>query len=192
MGRKMNPRSKWKVAGTRVERGSVLAISTLGMLSVLLIAGMCIDISHLYMAKVELQDAADAAALAAASQLNSSSGGIKLAVAEATKVLNKYDVKQNVTIPDSAVTFPVNLNGTYMKEANAYGNASNIRFVKVEIPPQPVGMSLSALVLGQSQNIGAAAIAGMSVALTMNKFYTALIFIETDASGSGVLEPGKK
>src|SRR5262245_61539820 len=143
----MNRGAKRITDRNRVERGSVLTVSTLGMLSVLLIAGMCIDISHLYMAKVELQDAADAAALAAASQLNSSSGGIKLAVAEATRILNRYDVKQNVAIPSSAVTFSVNLNGTYMKEANAYGNADNIRFVNVTIPPHPVGMSLSSSVL---------------------------------------------
>src|SRR5262245_6223118 len=178
MGRKMNPRSKWKVAGTRVERGSVLAISTLGMLATLLIAGMCIDISHLYMAKIELQDAADAAALAAASQLNSTSGGIKLAVAEATKVLNKYDVKRDVTIPSSAVSFSVNLNGTYMNQAGAEAAAANIRFVKVTIPPKPIGMTLISSVIGSTKNLGASTIAGMSVALTMNKFYTPFIFIE--------------
>src|SRR5262245_19337509 len=103
----------------KVERGSVLAVASIGMLSAMLIGGMCIDVSHLYLAKIELQDAADAAALAAASQLNSTSGGIRLAVAEAMRVANKYDVKQVVTIPDSAVTFAVNLNGTYVSRASA-------------------------------------------------------------------------
>ena len=44
----------------------MLAVLAIGRLSSLLIAGMCIDISHLYMAKIELQDAAAAAALAGA------------------------------------------------------------------------------------------------------------------------------
>ena len=59
------------------ERGSVLAMTAISMLSLLLATGLAVDISHFYTAKAELQNAADAAALAAASQLNSSSGGIK-------------------------------------------------------------------------------------------------------------------
>ncbi|HKX27753.1 MAG TPA: pilus assembly protein TadG-related protein [Blastocatellia bacterium] len=180
----MSLNRKGKKAGGRVERGSVLAVMAIGMLSSLLIAGMCIDISHLYMAKIELQDAADAAAIAGASQLSSTSGGIKLAVTEATKVLNKYDVKQDVTIPSSAISFSINVNGPYISQTLAEVAAANIRFIKVTIPPKPVGISLAATVLGDTQNIGAAATAGMSVALTMNKFYTALMFIEPDGDAS--------
>src|SRR5262245_22514794 len=149
----MSLRGRGRVVGKRVERGSVLAVTAIGLLSSMLIAGMCIDISHLYMAKIELQDAADAAALAAASQLNSTTGGIKLAMAEATKTLNKYDVKQNVVIPSSAVTFSVNLNGPYLIQTAAEAIAATIRFVKVAIPPKPVGISLAASVLGDTQNI---------------------------------------
>ena len=47
----------------RAERGSILATSALGMLSLLLAVGLGVDISHLYLAKNELQNAADAAAL---------------------------------------------------------------------------------------------------------------------------------
>src|ERR1700754_2674740 len=97
--------------GYKSQRGSVLATSAIGMLAMLLATGLAIDISHFYSAKAELQNAADAAALAAASQLNSTSGGIKLAVVEATKPLNKYDFKSNVTISASDVTFSKNLNG---------------------------------------------------------------------------------
>ena len=46
------------------EQGSVLAMSALGMLSFLLVVGLGVDISHLYLAKNELQNASDAAALA--------------------------------------------------------------------------------------------------------------------------------
>ncbi|HKX28167.1 MAG TPA: pilus assembly protein TadG-related protein [Blastocatellia bacterium] len=183
----MSLKDRGRVVGKRVERGSVLAVMAIGMLSTLLIAGMCIDISHLYMAKIELQDAADAAALGAASQLNSTSGGIRLAITQATKQLNKYDVKQDVSIPSSAVTFSVNLNGPYLNQSAAEAQSAKIRFVKVTIPPKPIGISLASTVLGDTQNIGATATAGMSVSLTMNKFYSALIFIEDEgASGCGV------
>jgi Flp pilus assembly protein TadG len=50
----------------RGERGSALALSAIAMLSILLAAGLGVDISRFYTAKTELQNAADAAALAAA------------------------------------------------------------------------------------------------------------------------------
>lgn len=160
------------------ERGSVLAITTIAMLALLLAAGLAIDISHFYTAKAELQNAADAAALAAASQLNSTSGGIKLAVSEATKALNKYDFKNSVTLSSTDVTFASDLNGTYVSQATAETSATSIRFVKVTIPPKPVSVAFAAVVLPKTQNIGATAVAGESVGLTMNKFYTAYTFIE--------------
>ncbi|HET6980265.1 MAG TPA: pilus assembly protein TadG-related protein [Pyrinomonadaceae bacterium] len=164
------------------ERGSVLALSTIGMLAILLATGLAVDISHFYTAKAELQNAADAAALAAASQLNSTSGGIKLAVIEATKALNKYDVKLNVTINPSDVTFSKNLNGPYMDQAGAVADPTQVRFVKVSISPQPVGVTFSVLTIGSTKNISASAVGGLSVGLSMNKFYTAYTFVESNAA----------
>jgi Flp pilus assembly protein TadG len=163
------------------ERGSVLAMSAISMLALLLATGLAVDVSHFYTAKVELQNAADAAALAAASQLNSTSGGIKCAITEATKALNKYDFKTNVTIVSADITFATNLNGSYMDSASAVASPTNIRFVKVAIPPKPVGVSFAAIALGPAQTIPASATAGMSIGLTMNKFYTAYTFIESPA-----------
>lgn len=164
------------------ERGSVLAMSAISMLALLLATGLAVDVSHFYTAKVELQNAADAAALAAASQLNSTSGGIKCAVTEATKTLNKYDFKTDVTITSANVTFATNLNGSYMDVASAIASPTNIRFVKVAIPPKPVGVTFAALALGPTQTIPASATAGLSIGLTMNKFYTAFTFIESPAA----------
>ncbi len=171
-----------KKVDRRSERGSVLAMTSIGMLSMLLATGLAIDISHFYSAKAELQNAADAAALAAASQLNSTSGGIKLAVVEATKTLNKYDVKLNVTINPSDVTFSRNLNGPYLDQASAVASPAQIRFVKVEVPPQPVGVSFAAVTLGKTKNISSSAVAGLSVGLSMNKFYTAYAFVESSTA----------
>jgi Flp pilus assembly protein TadG len=171
-----NPRDR------KGERGSVLATTTIGMLAFILAAGLAVDVSHFYTAKAELQNAADAAAIAGASQLNSTTGGIKQSVAEATKVLNKYDFKNNVTIPASGITFATNLNGTYVDQASAISNPTTIRFIKVTIPPQPVNVFFASMLLGGSKSIGATATGGLSVGLTMNKFNAALTFIEADAS----------
>ena len=65
-----------KTRNRRGERGSILAASALGMLSFILAVGLGVDISHLYLAKNELQNAADSAALAGASGLDYKPSGI--------------------------------------------------------------------------------------------------------------------
>jgi Flp pilus assembly protein TadG len=164
------------------ERGSVLATTTLSMLALLLSAGLAVDISHFYTVKAELQNAADASALAAASQLNSTKGGIKLAVAEATKAINKYDFKQSVTITSANLTFASNLNGSYVDQASAELNPAQMRFVKVTLPPNSVKVYFAAIALGQNKSLTATATAGVSVGLTMNKFNAALAFVEPDTT----------
>lgn len=164
------------------ERGSVLAIAAFSMLSLVLATGMAIDISHLYTAKSELQNAADAAALAAASQLSSTRGGIKQAVAEATKTLNKYNFGSNVGISGADVTFSDNLNGSYVSQASAEASPASVRFVKVTLAPKPVGITFAALAIANPQNLTAKATAGLSVGLTMNKFYTAYTFVESTSA----------
>jgi Flp pilus assembly protein TadG len=164
------------------ERGSVMAMTALSMFALLLAGGLAIDISHFYTAKAELQNAADAAALAAASQINSTSGGIESAVNEATKALNKYDFKNIVTITASDVTFASNLNGTYVDMATAMGSPATIRFAKVTLSPKPVNATLSKMVIPATKNISATATAGLSVGLTMNKFYTAYTFVESSGT----------
>src|SRR3954471_330523 len=107
----MNQSEQKKERGSRErkgERGSILAITTIGMLAFILVAGLAVDVSHFYTAKAELQNAADAAALAGASQLNSTTGGLRSAVTEATKAINKYDFKNAVPISPGSVTFSSN------------------------------------------------------------------------------------
>ena len=163
------------------ERGSVLAISAVGMLAFLLATGLAVDISHFYLVKSELQNAADAAALAGASALNGDDGGIKRAADFAIQELNKYEFnKEKVTIPRSNVTFSRNLNGTYVPESSAKTDARNIRFVRVELPPSAVPTTFAAPVLGPSRNITAAATAGMSVPINRFCDYIPVTAIDSD------------
>jgi hypothetical protein len=166
----------------RGERGSVLAISTFGMLALLLATGLCIDISHFYLVRGELQNAADAAALAGASALNSDDGGITKAADYAVESLNRYEFnKKGVVIPRSNVLFAKNLNGPYVSEATAKGQAKDIRFVQVVIPPAAVSTTFAAPVLGASRNVTADATAGMSVSL--NKFCDWIPLSAIDSDG---------
>lgn len=159
---------KSKAVTRKRERGSILATSAIGMLSILLAVGLGVDISRFYLAKTELQNAADAAALAAVSALNTSPLGITKAVDRAVASMNKYDFnKTGVSFPRGNVRFAVNLDGNYMDEGAAQGQAANIRFVQVTTPDSNVGVSFAAPILGSTKTLSATATAGLSVPLNM-------------------------
>jgi Flp pilus assembly protein TadG len=152
-------------ANAKGERGSVLAVSALGMLALILAAGLAVDVSHLYVVKAELQNAADASALAGASALDSSAAGITKAADRAVEVMNNYEFdKTGVTITRDKVTFAANFGGPYVDEASARAAAANVRFVSVEVPPKSVGVVFSASAIGKnSVDLSQQAVAGMSV-----------------------------
>lgn len=150
------------------ERGSILATSAIGMLSILLAVGLGVDISRFYLVKTELQNGADAAALAAVSALNSSQRGIDNAYLEATaKTVNNYDFNKS-GIQITNVEFSANLESGYMPLSAAKASAAvakSIRFVRVTTEPSAVAVSFAAVVLGNSKNLTATATAGYSVPL---------------------------
>ncbi len=150
------------------ERGSILATSAMGMLSLLLAVGLGVDISRLYLTKAELQNAADASALSAISGLNATATGVTEATNRAVAGMNKYNFnKVGVSFPRANVLFAINLGGPYISEAAAQSNPANIRFVQVTTPPTAVPVSFAALVLGNSKNLSATATAGYSVSLNV-------------------------
>ena len=164
----MKHRSVEQEGSRKQERGSILATSAIGMLAILLAVGLGVDISRFYLVKTELQNGADAAALAAVSALNSAPSGIDRAVQRATlETTNKYNFnKTGITI--TSIEFSANLNSGYMPASDARGTttAPNIRFVRVTTAPSPVAVSFAASVLGKSKNLIATATAGYSVGLT--------------------------
>jgi Flp pilus assembly protein TadG len=163
------------------ERGSVLAVATLGMLSLLLAVGLGVDISRLYLAKTELQNAADAASLAGASALNGSSSGITKAADRAAETMNNYQFnKTGVVIPRSNVLFAINLDGPYMSEGDASASAKNIRFVRVATPDSSVGVTFTGSVLGDKRNLAATATAGLSVPINVFCNWIPLSVIDYD------------
>src|SRR4051812_6440222 len=133
------------------ERGSVLAMSAFGMLALVLALGLCVDVSHWYVVKAELQNAADASALAGASALNSAPAGIDEAQKRAVALMNNYEFNNTgVTIDDDSVKFAVNFDGPYMSATDARAQADNIRFVSIDIPKKSVGVYFAASAVGKS------------------------------------------
>ena len=170
----------------RAERGSILATSALGMLSLLLAVGLGVDISHLYLAKNELQNAADAAALAGASGLDFSSDGINDATNRAVAEMNKYEFdNDDVVFTPANVRFAANLSdfdggGSGLSQTQASAVAGTIRFVRVVTPQSPVNIAFVSGVLGNSLNLSATAVAGVSVPLNTFAGYLPVSVVEED------------
>lgn len=164
----MKHRSVGQAGSRKQERGSILATSAIGMLAILLAVGLGVDISRFYLVKTELQNGADAAALAAVSALTGAPAGIDAAVAQATlKTSNKYNFS-HTGISITSVAFSTTLEGTYMSASDAKSPATvaNIKFVRVTTAPSPVAISFAGAVLGKSKNLAATATAGYSVGLS--------------------------
>jgi Flp pilus assembly protein TadG len=190
----------------RGERGSVLAYTVLSLLFLFLAIGLGVDLSHLYSVKNEIQNAADAAALAGASALLlPAEGRIGTAVDRAVETLNKnkynfnneeFDDIMPMANQRALVTFAVNLEGTYYSEADA-ATMDNIRFVKVQTPTVPVNIFFSIPILGLSRTMTTTATSGLSVNSNVFCNFVPIAVIEgafggglgwLDTDGDGVRE----
>lgn len=153
------------------ERGSVLGLAAISMTALLLAVGLCVDVGHWYLVAGELQNAADAAALAATSAMDKTAGGITQAVDRAVATVNRYEFNgTNATITRDDVRFAAQLtdfdSGTGMSEATAQGSAATIRFVKVTVPPKSVGVFFARLATNSDTlNLSRSAVAGYSTEL---------------------------
>jgi Flp pilus assembly protein TadG len=188
----------------RGERGTVLTYTVLSFLFLFLAVGLGVDLSHLYSVKTELQNAADAAALAGASALLLPDDvKINTAVDRAVDTLNKnkynfnneqFDAVMTKTDQRDLVEFAVNLDGTYYKEADAKTMA-NIRFVRVQTPSVPVNVFFSIPILGLTRTMTTTATSGLSVNSNVFCNFVPIAVVEgsfggglgwLDTSGDGV------
>ncbi len=158
------------------ERGGILVYTVMSALFLFLAVGIGVDLSHLYLVKNELQNTADAAALAGASALSlpvANPHRIQTAVDRAVNVMNankfnlnnkNYADHMSLAAQRDLVEFSNNLNGTYKKEGALTPTESlNVRFVKVKTPDVPVNFFFSIPMLGFQRNMDAEATAGLSV-----------------------------
>jgi Flp pilus assembly protein TadG len=158
----------------RGERGSVTIMTAVLMIGLVGVMGMAIDVSRIYMVRSGLQNAADAAALSAARELNSGTGGLTDAVTQAQAAAlqaNRYGLNRsgasgaNVTI--SKVEFATSLNGPWYVGAGGVpaGTETAIQFVRVTTQAASVSVLLAVKALGTSHVEQRQAVAGMSVPL---------------------------
>lgn len=90
----MNRQRKDGMQTARQQRGAVAIIVALCLTVLIGMLGLVLDLGHLYVAKTELQNAADAAALSGAKELNGKLTGINSVKSAACGVAwrNKYDL----------------------------------------------------------------------------------------------------
>jgi len=165
-----------RVLRRKGESGNVLVYTVLSALFLFFAVGLGVDLSHFYLSKTEMQNAADSAALAGASALTlPNPDRITTAVDRAVDLLNtnKYNFNNKSFAVDrnslchpgeACVTFAQNLNDiTYVDEATAFGAPENIRFIKVTTPSKPVSVIFAAPILGSALSLTAKATAGLSI-----------------------------
>ena len=162
------------------ERGSITIMTAIFALLLLLMVGLTIDISRIYLVRSELQNAADAAALTAARELNGGTGGIDEAVDQAMNVIaNNQGLRAKTTVGITSVEFAENLeDDPYLSAADAKDPAvvANIRFVKVTTASTTTTILFASSALGVSRTESREAVAGMSVELDgICDFYPAVV-----------------
>ena len=124
-------------SGSRQKQRGAVAIMV-GFLLVALIGllGIVIDLGHLYVRKTELQNAADAAALAGVRALNGAAAGIDTAVTNAITMAaaNASDLgKTPVTITAAQIRFSkASPDGPWVDAATARADPAQYTFIKVD------------------------------------------------------------
>jgi Flp pilus assembly protein TadG len=150
------------------ERGSIMIMTAIFALLLLLMVGLCLDISRIYLVRAELQNAADAAALTAARELNGGTGGIADAVNQATNVIaNTQGLRAKTGVTIASVKFAIDLNGTYWTQGpDTDSRAANIRYVKVTTQSTSTVILFASSALGVSHAETREAVAGTSIGLS--------------------------
>lgn len=170
----MGPVNTKRASDRKDERGNVLAYTVLSAFFLFLAVGLGVDLSHLYLAKTELQNTADAAALAGASALKlSATEKIPAAVDRAIQIMNvnKYNFNNrnyvdtmSLADQENLVEFSKNLDGTYKTEAAMTAEEkADARFIRVTTPSVPINTFFAIPILGFSKALNAKATAGLSV-----------------------------
>lgn len=118
------------------ERGSIMIMVAVSMVMIFAFAVLAIDISLVLLAKNQLQNAADAAALAAALELGQTMGDQAAATNEAIEIagLNRavQTVQQPVVITAANVTFPTaNRVRVETHRTEAFGDPIQLYFMRV-------------------------------------------------------------
>ncbi len=163
------------------QAGSVIVLVALALAVMLGIAGLVVDLGHMFVIKAELQNAADACALAAARELNCDPGsagtcpGTVLAAAQAAGIAvgqrNRVDFQSGaVSIAPDDVRFSTVLSGANNDDSVylsiAQGASPNARYVMCTIPQDNIAMTLMRVFGFERETVAATAVATLAPSQT--------------------------
>jgi Flp pilus assembly protein TadG len=149
----------------RHQHGQVAIIVGIALLLLIMMVGLVVDLGFLYTRKTELQNAADAAALAGAKQLNGTADGIQAAADAAIAMagLNNVDFGGNaIAIEESEIEFGPNPDGPWSNVTDAKNDPAGKFFVKVDT--RGIGQSSVATWFMRVVGIGSTTTSGRAVA----------------------------
>src|SRR6266540_3148083 len=172
------------------ERGSIMIMTAIFALALLLMVGLCLDVSRFYLVRAELQNAADAAALAGARELNGGTGGIDNAVAKAQSIVNTQGLRTKTNVTIQTVEFAIEVDGDYLSAADAkvVGTVEHIQYVRVTTSVSTTDVLFATRALGATHDESRQAIAGMSIGLDgVCDFYPAALGLADPSPTTGTL-----
>jgi Flp pilus assembly protein TadG len=151
------------------QEGAVVIVMSLFLVVVVGVLALVVDLGHLYSTKTGLQNAADAAALAGARELNGSAAGVQAAVTKAIDIArqNRYDFYQPVgtAAADGGLQIQVGMSPDDMIDADLVdtdSEAANKTFVRVSTGSRSVETWFAGIWGIRSTSTYAVAVAGQA------------------------------
>ena len=154
----------------RDERGFGLITMALCIFVLLGFTGLAVDIGHMYIVKNEMQAFADAAAIAAAQELDSTTTGITLARTDATNTVNRWNfgttAVSTVTVDFSLPDNTGNNNYTWVTNPNP---AAGYTMARVRAQGSVPLYFMPAISATTSSTVAASAVAGQMKVTTFKQ-----------------------
>jgi Flp pilus assembly protein TadG len=130
--------SKRSLLSRSKQKGAVAVVLGLSLVTLFAMGGVVLDLGHLYIAKSELQNAADAAALAGAKELNETAAGVTSALSKASAIAlkNNYNFATAISLDSTSssddIQFASHPDGPWYTAAALPAPPTGIGFVKVD------------------------------------------------------------
>ena len=147
------------------EQGAIAIVLGLTLVILFAMGGLVLDLGHLYIAKAELQNGADSAALGGAVELNESAAGIDNAQAQAIAVAqkNRYDFSTPLTLTAADISFGPGPDGPWSSGASARTNPQGQTFIRVDTGSKTFATYLMGIAGIASTSTSGVAVAGRFV-----------------------------
>ena len=162
--------NKRSLASKRKQKGAVAIVLGLSLVTLFAMGGVVLDLGHLYIAKSELQNAADAAALSGAKELKETAASIDLAVSKARAIglKNNYNFSTAVDLDNSdsslEIQFGPSPDGPWSTIAQSRSAPAGKTFIQVDTRSKSLNTYLMRVLTTANANFDTVSTFGYAVA----------------------------